>query len=688
MSTETAIVITAQTGQAEAGMRGLAGSVEGVSGKLMGMKNLAGSLAGVLSIGAFAGFVKSTINGIDALNDMADATGASIENLSALELMAGRTGTSFDTVGAALVKFNQTLQAATPGSAAEQSLKQIGLNVAELKRLDPAEALRQTAVALNGYADDGDKARLVQDLFGKSVREVAPLLKDLAEQTKLAGPVTKAMADEADQFNKNLAVLETNLKNVGRALVTDLVTGINKAAAAMKDSGLIAGLQTLLTGDDEYKNNKRLVELTNDLLRAENALSASRARDAQYGDKSLATAAAEKRLAAIKAELQTVQSMRQVLEGGATGPAPAVDANTPGTKRVGAGADAGDIKAQNALLMQMAGLTASFNEDWERLGALYKSGKIDLEQLTVAQGDLLSKQPAMKQEAELVKGNIDDWVKYANAVIEEGERIDAAQRADLEKTNAREAEKLQKVVDGFNQRNAVLAEQVAQQDLTEEERILYKRDQELARLEEEKRVLMEHNAWTLEVEAQYTQARFNAQAQASAAFVKLEKQTAMQKQQVLVGALGTISSLMSSNSQELFAVGQAAAIANATIATYEGATKAIGQLGVWGIPVAAGIVAAGLAQVANIASTKIGGGTPSPVNATFSGGSVQTGTAITPITSTEAAPNAAVAASRQAVSITFQGSGRYTYDEVVTGIAPLLKQAGDNGALDINVGFA
>lgn len=639
---ETSIIITGQTGQAQGAMNSLGSSIDGVSGKLLGVKNLAGSLAGVLSIGAFASFVKGTVNGIDALNDMADATGASIENLSALELMAGRTGTSFDTVGSALVKFNQTLQSATPGSAAEQSLKQIGLSVTELKRLDPAEALRVTAVALNGFADDGDKARLVQELFGKSVREVAPLLKDLAEQGKLVGPVTKQMADEADKFNKNLAELETNLKNVGRAMTADLVTGINKAAQAFKESGLLAGLQTLLTGDDEYKNNKRLVELTNELLYAENALSKSRARDAEFGDKSLATVAAEKRLAAIKAELATVQSMRQVLEGGATGGAPAAagGGGTPDKPSVGPGID---IEAQK----KAAAEAKKTSDQW-----------------------------------------IADWTAYANAVLEEGDRIDAAERANLEKANAREAEKLQKVVDGFNQRTAAMAELVAQQDLTEEERILYKRDQELLRLEEERRIMEEHGAWTVETEAKYANARYNAQAQANKAFVDLEKQKEDQKRQTLVSSLGMISSLMSNNNIELFRIGQAAAIANATIATYEGAMKAIGQLGVWGIPVAAGIVVAGMAQVANIASTKIGGGTASPVNATFSGGSVQTGTDVTRVTDTAAAPNAGAAAARQQISINFNGSGRYSREEIVDGLLPALESALADGAGSANVSVA
>ena len=59
-------------------------------------------------------------------------------------------------------------------------LKAIGLNAQELRRIDPAEALQRVAVALNRYSDDGNKARIVQELFGKSVRE-APFMKDLAE---------------------------------------------------------------------------------------------------------------------------------------------------------------------------------------------------------------------------------------------------------------------------------------------------------------------------------------------------------------------------------------------------------------------------------------------------------------------------------------------------------------------------
>ena len=176
------------------------------------------SLGGAISAVAIINFAKATIDGVDALNDLADASGASIENLSALEDIAARTGHGMDAVGASLVKFNQVLNAADANSPMARALKSIGLNAEELRKLDPAEALRQTAVALAAYADDGNKARLVQELFGKSVREVAPLLKDLAEAGRLNATVTTEQANAADKFNKQMFQLRKNAEDAARSI--------------------------------------------------------------------------------------------------------------------------------------------------------------------------------------------------------------------------------------------------------------------------------------------------------------------------------------------------------------------------------------------------------------------------------------------------------------------------------------
>jgi flagellar motor protein MotB len=186
------------------------------------------ALASVLPITLLAQFFRTTVNGLDALNDLADATGASIENLSALEDIAARTGTAFDTVGSALVRFNAELSNAKEGSQTAEILRRIGLSAEELRRLDPAEALRRTAVALAQFADDGDKARAVQALFGRSVGEVAPLLKDLAEAGQLNATVTAEQAQEAERFNRQLADFTKNLTDAGRAITGDLLGPLNQ----------------------------------------------------------------------------------------------------------------------------------------------------------------------------------------------------------------------------------------------------------------------------------------------------------------------------------------------------------------------------------------------------------------------------------------------------------------------------
>lgn len=193
-----------------------------------------------LGIAAAAGAAFIAINrvagGIDALNDAADATGSSIENLSALEDVAERTGSSFDAVTAAVVKLNQGLKETDPKNPAAQALKAIGLSAEELRKLDPAEALRQVSVALSGYADDGQRARLVQELFGKSVREVGPFLKDLATQGQLNAKVTTEQALEAEKFRQNVSALEKNIKDAARSLVSDIIPALNSFIDKLKES--------------------------------------------------------------------------------------------------------------------------------------------------------------------------------------------------------------------------------------------------------------------------------------------------------------------------------------------------------------------------------------------------------------------------------------------------------------------
>ena len=366
--------------KAEKAARANAG-LEGSMGSLSGAASLARSalttMVGSITIGAFVDFVRGINDGIDALNDIKDATGSSIENISALEDVAKRTGHSMDSVTSTLVKFNQVLSEAKPGSAQELALKAIGLSAKELRDLDPAEALLKTAQALTEFEDDANKARLVQELFGKSIREVAPFLNDLAEKGKLVAKVSTEQADEAAKFNKQLSEMDANVDEAARALVGPMVTSLNTLIAKFKE-GREAGRSFWSIQSENYWN------WVSDF----------------YGGSDK------------PAPAPFVPSG----PGGGAGrgsvnpalPRPSVG-NVPDANALKAAADAAkkaaeerkkDLQEQAKLMAELSGLTSSFAEDWNRLTAIYQAGGMSLEQYTKAQADLLAKQPGIKAAAD------------------------------------------------------------------------------------------------------------------------------------------------------------------------------------------------------------------------------------------------------------------------------------------------
>jgi lambda family phage tail tape measure protein len=199
------------------------------------------TLTPLLSIGAFTRLVLGANDALLAIKDLSEATGATIPNISALENIGRRTGTTFESVGGILVKFNQALKEADGKNDGSRAIQAIGLDAEKLKKLDPAEALRETALALQGFADDGNRARLVQELFGKSVKEAGPFLRELAEANGLVATATREQVAEADKFNKNLRELRTNVGDAVRALTQDLVPALNDVFASIRGNRAAGG---------------------------------------------------------------------------------------------------------------------------------------------------------------------------------------------------------------------------------------------------------------------------------------------------------------------------------------------------------------------------------------------------------------------------------------------------------------
>ena len=391
---------------------------DSVKGNLQGLHTQAtavmGALGSVISVAGLVAWAQATVDGVDALNDLKDATGSTIENLSALEDIARRSGASFETVSTSMLKFNGILNDAKPGSDAELALKALNLNVKELKQMDPADALLKTATAMAQFADDGDKARLMQVLFGKSTKDVAAFLKDLAEKGKLVATVTTEQAEEAEKFNKQLADIGKNATDASRALVGPMVTAINQVITKFKE-GRAAGKGFFESLTKNYWDNVR------DLysMAQPNTGGASGTWEAPEPP---------------KPPIGTIRTAAEIAAAAAASKKALADQNK-------------ELSEQAKLLTELAGLSGSFSEDWARLSTIYKAGKLSLDGLTKAQADLLAKQPAMKaahdaeaKAAELAKKAFEEADKarldYNKSVSEGLEKLYADTTA-LEGRNAR-----------------------------------------------------------------------------------------------------------------------------------------------------------------------------------------------------------------------------------------------------------
>lgn len=259
MATQPKITLSAEDRTAAA-FASVSRNVDKLGFNLGTLKGLAGGALGALAVpvsaGAIAQLITESASAIDDIKDLSEAVGSSVESISALDGIARDTGATLDSVSGILVKFNGVLKDADPEKGAGAVLKALNLDIEELKRLDPAEALRQVAVALDGYADNGEKARAIQELFGKSVKEAGPFLRDLAEAGALNARVTSEQAEQVDRFNKEWARLSATTQDVSRSITVELVTAINRAIDKFRE-GAKEGRGFLSIAAGLYADNVR-----------------------------------------------------------------------------------------------------------------------------------------------------------------------------------------------------------------------------------------------------------------------------------------------------------------------------------------------------------------------------------------------------------------------------------------------
>ena len=296
------------------------GTMREMNSAISTVKTALGALGVGFGVGYFVNFLKTTSDTVAHMKELGQEAGTTAAAISRFEAPARSAGLSLDTVAAAIFKMSAaSLEAKDPTSKAAQALNAIGLSAKQLKDLKPDEQFELIARQLSKYSDGLGKNNFMQEWFGKSGREMSRVVAEIAEKEKLLTTVTQDEVAAAKLLNDQLLELKMNSEKTWRSIIAEGVPALNEILKAFLDArkeggllqGVIAGVRTALTGTDQFKNDKELVELTEKKLILENQILAAQNQSLAFRGVSAEKLKAQ--LVEVDAQIKTATAMRDTL---------------------------------------------------------------------------------------------------------------------------------------------------------------------------------------------------------------------------------------------------------------------------------------------------------------------------------------------------------------------------------------
>ncbi len=632
----------------------------------------------LLAIGAL---IKIGADYSGMLDDISDRTGLAASKVAVLNRAAIEAGVGAESLVGALERMNRTIGGAIAGNqAAKDALTGLGVSLSELKGLDADDQMQILAKALASIEDPAERAARATEIFGKSSSKLLELLKDFEGATDAARRGMLLTADDIDHLSASA--------EEGRKSVLGLWDVLKQGALVS-----IGNISTILTGelgamiaDEAATIEKTSKAFSADELKMAKAIQESRKKVVDVLEEE------RKKREEIRA---TIQAQEEAEKKAAKESKDHADKVTSGVDSM---LSAMDAEAKAA----MSPLAA---ED-----AAYKA-RLDLLKDFAALGDE-QRYASFAYEARAEQQHQDNILHILNDGLEE--RL-AAEKAEIEGRKKLQEDTFALANENFaNMREGLKQEEATRKDFVEQNRfdltnqydaLATERAQELA-LEEtsynnKKNIVM---AWAAEhptLERAKNQALTDLDANHERNITNINAEEAEKRHQLDVASLngkmelnrmilGNLATLMQSENRKLFEFGKAAAIGEATVNTYLGASKAMAEVPYpFNFAAAASVVAAGLMNVQKIVSTQFGGGggaggggggTP----ASGSAGSVSGGGSKSPASgNNEAYSGQGNGAADRTVNV-YVAEGMYS-DGAVKSLVGQLKEYARNGGAEIMV---
>lgn len=251
---DIAVRIGADTSGLTSGLNEAAGKLDSfgkkaeATGAAIGKLTAAAIAAGAAIATALA--VKG-FQAADALDEMAEKAGTSVASIQSLTLAMGEAGVDSDQTQAAIKRLNLAIGEAQSGNAkAQATFDKLGLSVAELAALPADQRFAAIADAVGQYGNAADRAVIASEIFGQklgpdmaaamaqgggAIRQAAQDLQDMG--LALSDIDAAQVANAMDAFGRAQGVID----GVANKLAVELAPLLDAAANAFLDAGKAGG---------------------------------------------------------------------------------------------------------------------------------------------------------------------------------------------------------------------------------------------------------------------------------------------------------------------------------------------------------------------------------------------------------------------------------------------------------------
>ncbi|QDP51626.1 MAG: hypothetical protein Tp1111DCM511881_41 [Prokaryotic dsDNA virus sp.] len=192
---------------------------------------------------------------VNLISDMSVSTGLAVESLENLQLMARATGVNLQGMERGFVTFARNLSDARKDiGPLSEALSDLGLDANQFEDTD--DAFRSVMRAISGVTDKAEQARLMNDAFGMSSKDLA---KAMQTQFGSAGQALDRMglrisesAESAAEAQRGLALYELVLDKIKRSAFEAFMGSGGFAQGLSVVVGVAKGLATLLVNIKEF----------------------------------------------------------------------------------------------------------------------------------------------------------------------------------------------------------------------------------------------------------------------------------------------------------------------------------------------------------------------------------------------------------------------------------------------------